>query len=109
MEKKTKKKIKKKKTKISTTEEIRIDEFRTGTPLAPLIWERDELREELVDQKLSCSDWMAKLSKQVGQVAHEIEEEEIDSLKVEDGLIRAAALCMVWVEKIRKNRSQEDS
>ena len=81
---------------------IRQEEFRKGTPLAPVIWEWEELKDRLKQENLSCSDWLSKMVSQLGLISAETEQSEIDAIKTEDELIKMAALCLAWIEQIRK-------
>jgi len=96
----SKKKKKNEEPKESATLQLREEEFRKGTPLAPVIWERDEIKESL-KQNPDNNDWLNKIALQVGQIANQIETEKVDGIKLEDELIKTAALCLVWIENIR--------
>jgi len=89
-------------------EKIRIEQFRKGTPLAPVIWERDEIKKSIdKPEELNDADWMSKLTKQVGKIAHEIEEKETNEFDIEDEIIKAAALCLVWISAKRQKRKSK--
>ena len=104
MKKIKKKNSKAKKKKVDNDKElIRIEDFRTGTPLAPVIWERDEIKENL-QKPLSNQEWISKLTNQIGSVASEIEKEELDTKSLEYALIKTAAMSLIWIEHIRTLR-----
>lgn len=78
------------------------DQLKKITPIALLIWERDELRLRY-KEKYKNSDWIIKLNKQIGKLSDVIKDNDL----LENELIKLAAKCLVWVEQIRKEKSKE--
>ena len=76
-------------------------EFRKGTPLAPVILRRDEIKEQICKKEYDNSNWISKLTKRLGKVAHEVGK-EIDYVKLENELIELAAICLIWIEELRE-------
>ena len=78
--------------------------FDKGSPLAHVIWERDELREGFSTPKAD-SGWISKLTRRTGKIAHEVEKEkEMDLEKLCHEVTKTASLCLLWIEDIRKRK-----
>ena len=79
----------------------------TITPLAHVIWERDEIRDRLRAKKRGNKSWLSKLNKQTTKIAYEIDEKKVDAEKLEDQLIATASMCLVWIEKLREQTKKK--
>jgi len=72
------------------------------TPLAPIIWARDDLKEEI--KKKKKIHWVSRLSEHLAKITLLEKEKKTDEIEKE--LIQLSAWCLVWIEKIRKEEEK---
>ena len=83
------------------------EQFRKVTPLAHVIWERDEIKSKIKEKRKSNKKWLSEFTKQIGKVAHETNAKQVDSHQLEEQLIITASTCLVWIENLREQEKQK--